>query len=139
MLWTQQDLFVLYCLVLGVSVAVICILVMLMHIQYRLDWLDKRIRRIVLDGCKQESEIFNLAAEPIVPPPMAELVPQSQQTPYSMYIHANIELWKLHVKGEDNTHHAHYLRGVMDECWMKLDADQRENAEYACADAWRYV
>jgi hypothetical protein len=68
-----------------------------------------------------------------------EPVPEPPISHYQVYLHANEELWRLRVKGGDDSDYAEYLRSVMEETYAHLDATERENAERDAAEAWKQV
>jgi hypothetical protein len=122
----------------------------------KIEQLTRSNRRLLtrLD-CQEDAtkrlQIFNPLAEEIYPPifdlasiaaqvsPMAEELATEEPSPYFTYLKSHKELWRLQVKGEDNSDYADYLRGVMDECYAKLNIVEQENADRESAEAWKNI
>lgn len=161
----MQDLVVMYLVTMSINVMLVILMAVWLYCHFtdKLDQATSATRRLrtkvswQADELKKQAveikklQIFNPPAEEIPPPafdipvaaeptpPMAEEVPAEEPSPYNAYLTANQELWKLRVKGEDQSDYADYLRGVMDECYVKLDQNQKENVEREAADAWKHV
>jgi hypothetical protein len=136
---------VMTCMMIMVSSAFAVLLYV--HFQERLEKLEKKVRRTILAKKQPKTSIHNPPAEAIAPPPMAEpyFPPDPEPTPepevshLQVYLKANEELWKLRVKGDDDSGYAEYLRSVMEETYANLDATERESAERDSAEAWKQV
>lgn len=159
-----QDLIAIMLIVICINVLAVILASVWLHsyISDRMERMNRSHTRLRkrFDSFEDESrkmQILNPVVEEIAPPPMAtpadavdlgcEPVPVADDpatvhmppTPYQTYLEANKSLWKLKVAGEDDTDYAEYLRGVMEECYVKLDLTERENVEREAADAWKYV
>lgn len=60
-------------------------------------------------------------------------------SPYSTYMQAHQELWRLTNDGLDDSDKADYLRALMEECYSKLDGLERESVERESADSWKHA
>jgi hypothetical protein len=87
-----------------------------------------------LENIKKEMATLPPLLEQLIPKP-AE--PVNAPTPYTQWLEAHQKLWKLEHSDQGDSAEADQLRSLMEECWEKMDANERQWAEFYAADAWK--